>query len=204
MKTNKVLVMSMLAAAFMCSCSSEEEPAVAGGEKAISLSAGINDAVTRAVISSGYNDPLNVTFGRIDNPTGASTWQALNAVRAGGSGNTAISFSAVQTYAAANVASYLVGFYPRASFTSTSDPATVSYAITGDQDLMATAIQEGKADTPFEAFTFNHLLSQLQFKCLGSEEAKKKWGAIKSVKVKDVPSNLVLAINKNNRIRFLR
>lgn len=189
--------MSMLAASVLCSCSNEEEPAVAGSDKAINLSAGINDAVTRAVVSAANNEPLDVTFARLDNPETGTKWTALDAVRSAGKDNTPISFTLPQTYSGSN-ATYLVGLHPRVKNIPTGNPATVSYVITGDQDVMATKIQEGKSAAPFEAFTFSHLLTQLQFKCVGSSEAKTAWGAIKSIKVKQMPTKLTLTLDKTN------
>lgn len=188
--------MGMLAASVLCSCSNEEEPAVDGVGKAISLSAGINDAVTRAVVSAANNEALDVTFARIDKPETTTKWNALNAVRTAGKDNTPINFTPAQTYSGASN-TYMVGLYPQLKASvPTGNPATVSYTITGDQDVMATKIQEGSAASPFEAFTFNHLLTQLQFKCVGSTEAKTAWGSIKSIKVKQVPTKLDLTLDK--------
>lgn len=198
MKTNKYLVVGLLAGMALVSCSNDEETYVEAGTADITLSAGINRA-TRAVIDADYGNDLPVSFIRIDNPaSGAASWQSsVDAVRAGGSGNTAITFTNTQTYLTLDVASYMVGFYPRpAVATATGNPVNVSYTITGDEDVMATAIQSGSSGTPFTPFTFNHLLTQLQFQCIGSSDAHDLWTEITSINVQQVPSVLTLAIDK--------
>lgn len=200
MKTNKYLVVSLLAVMALSSCSNDEnyidEPKTAEN---LDLSAGISTS-TRAVIDANYGSNLNVAFVRVDNPTspGNNWMSSVNAVRAGGNGNTAITFDNTETYAAMNVASYLLGFYPRpATPTTAGNPVNVGYTITGDEDIMATAIQSGSTNAHFQPFTFNHLLTQLQFQCVGSSDALELWTGITSITVQDVPNTLTLAIDKD-------
>lgn len=61
---------------------------------------------------------------------------------------------------------------------------------------MATEIQTGWLAAPFEVFTFNHLLTQLQFVCVGSAEAVAKWTAVTSIMVKNIPTELTLSLDK--------
>lgn len=199
MKTNKYLVVSLLAVMALSSCSNDEnyidEPKTAEN---LDLSAGISTS-TRAVIDANYGSNLNVAFVRVDNPTspGNNWMSSVNAVRAGGNGNTAITFDNTETYAAMNVASYLLGFYPRpATPTTAGNPVNVGYTITGDEDIMATAIQSGSTNAHFQPFTFNHLLTQLQFQCVGSSDALDLWTGITSITVQGVPNTLTLAIDK--------
>lgn len=190
--------MSMLAAAFLCSCSNEEEPAVAGRGEAMQVSAGIGEA-TRAVIDADYATDLEVSFARLDNPESNDDWTtpAIEATRAGGSGQTAITFATTQTYSPENGKSVLIGYYPRAILSGQSNP-TITYTITGDEDIMATEIQTGALNKKFTPFTFLHLLTQLQFKCTGSAEAIAKWTAISSIKVKNVATSLTLALDETD------
>ena len=201
MKTNKVLVMGMLAAAFMCSCSSEEEPATAGSLKAIQASAGIGQS-SRAVIDADYGSDLNVSFVRMDHPeAGDAVWNSpsIDAVRTGGAGNTVLTFEPEQTYLTPDGETVLVGYYPRkAPDSGTTNPVNVSYTITGDDDIMATDVQTGSLVEKFKAFTFSHLLTQLQFKCTGSAGAISKWTSITSIKVKDVSTSLTLSLDKTD------
>lgn len=196
MRTNKLLVMSMLAAAFMSSCSNEEEPAMAGQSEVMQVSAGIGEA-TRAVIDAGYGSDLAVSFARLDNPVSNTDWTtpAIDATRLGGGGNTSVMFATTQTYMAANGQSVLIGYYPRAALSGIKNP-TVSYTITGDEDIMATEVQTGAANSKFTPFTFQHLLTQLQFKCSGSAKAVEKWTKVSSITVKDVYNTLSMSLDK--------
>ena len=198
MRTNGFFVTSMLAVAFLAGCTNTEEPVTANSEEAIRITAGIGEP-TRAVIDAGYGADLNVSFARIDNQPAGMNWNtpSIDAIRTGGAGNTAITFEQEQNYLAANGVSALIGYYPRkTSEAGTANPLRVVYTITGDEDIMATEIQMGWLAAPFEVFTFNHLLTQLQFVCVGSAEAVAKWTAVTSITVKDVTTELTLSLDK--------
>lgn len=198
MKTNGFFVTSMLAVAFLAGCTNTEEPVTANSEEAIRITAGIGEP-TRAVIDAGYGADLNVSFARIDNQPAGMNWNtpSIDAIRTGGVGNTAITFEQEQNYLAANVVSALIGYYPRKTpEAGTANPLRVVYTITGDEDIMATEIQTGWLTAPFKVFTFNHLLTQLQFICVGSAEAIVKWTAVTSITVKNVTTELTLSLDK--------
>ena len=65
MKTGKLLIMSLLVAAFLGGCTNTEEPVTDGTVEAIEVNAGIAES-TRAVISGGYTNDLEVSFTRLD------------------------------------------------------------------------------------------------------------------------------------------
>ena len=151
------------------------------------------------VIGGGYTNDLEVSFARLDNPgTAGAAWTSIDAVRAGGAGNTALTFEPEQTYLAEEGESVLIGYYPRKEPSGTTNPASVIYTITGDEDIMATGVQTGSLVDKFEAFTFSHLLTQLQFKCVGSAGAISKWTAVASIKVKNVATGLKLSLDKTS------
>lgn len=198
MRTNGFFITSMLAVAFLAGCTNTEEPVTANSEEAIRITAGIGET-TRAVIDADYGADLNVSFARIDNLPAGMNWNtpSIDAIRTGGAGNTAITFEQEQNYLAANAVSALIGYYPRKTpQAGTANPLRVVYTITGDEDIMATEIQTGWLATPFETFTFNHLLTQLQFICVGSAEAIAKWTAVTSITVKDIATELTLSLDK--------
>ena len=198
MKTNGFFVTSMLAVAFLAGCTNTEEPVTANSEEAIRITAGIGEP-PRAVIDAGYGADLNVSFARIDNQPTGMNWNtpSIDAIRTGGAGNTAITFEQEQNYLAANGVSALIGYYPRKTpEAGTANPLRVVYTITGDEDIMATEIQTGWLAAPFEVFTFNHLLTQLQFVCVGTAEAVAKWTAVTSIMVKNIPTELTLSLDK--------
>lgn len=200
MRTKEFLLTSLLAGTFLAGCTATEEPVTEEGGEAIRITAGIGQT-TRAVIDAGYGNDLDISFARLDNPATDTDWNSpvIEAVRTGGAGNTAITFTTKQNYLSDEGQSALIGYYPRKELeNSTSNPVTVKYTLTGEEDIMATEIQTGKLTDPFEAFTFRHLLTQLQFKCTGSADAIKKWTAISSIKVKDVATSLILALDKTD------
>ena len=198
MERGKLLIMSLLAAILVGGCTNTEEPVTDGTAEAIEVNAEIAEA-TRAVIGGGYTNDLEVSFVRLDNPgTAGAAWTSIDAVRTGGTGNTALTFEPEQTYLAEEGESVLIGYYPRKEPSGTTNPASVIYTITGDEDIMATGVQTGSLVDKFEAFTFSHLLTQLQFKCVGSAGAISKWTAVASIKVKNVAAGLKLSLDKTS------
>lgn len=201
MKTGKLGIISLLGAAFLAGCTHMEEPVDGASGKEIRVSAGIAEA-TRAVINGDYANDLEISFARLDNPTtSGSAWNAssIDAVRAGGAGDKAITFDPVQNYLSSNGESVLIGYYPRKVLNSgTLNPVSVSYTITGDEDVMATEVQTGSLNAPFSAFTFRHLLTQLQFKCTGTAGAAAAWTQIASITVKNVATGLTLSLDKTD------
>ena len=199
MKTGKLLIMSLLVAAFLGGCTNTEEPVTDGTGEAIEVNAGIAES-TRAVISGGYTNDLEVSFARLDNPgTTGAQWNTpvIDAVRTGGTGNTVLTFEPEQTYLTEEGESVLIGYYPRRALNSgTANPVSVTYAIAGEEDIMVTGVQTGSLVNKFETFTFSHLLTQLQFRCTGSAGAIAKWTAITSIKVKNVATGLKLSLDK--------
>ena len=199
MKTGKLLIMSLLGTAFLGGCTNTEEPVTNGTAQAIEVNAGIAEA-TRAVISGGYTNDLEVSFVRLDNPgTTGAQWNnpSIDAVRTGGTGNTVLTFEPEQTYLTEEGESVLIGYYPRKALNGgTANPVSVTYTIAGEEDIMATGVQTGSLVNKFETFTFSHLLTQLQFKCTGSTGAIAKWTAITSIKVKNVATGLKLSLDK--------
>ena len=190
--------MSLLAAILVGGCTNTEEPVTDGTAEAIEVNAGIAEA-TRAVIGGGYTNDLEVSFARLDNPgTAGAAWTSIDAVRTGGTGNTALTFEPEQTYLTEEGESVLVGYYPRKELSGTANPASVTFTITGDEDIMVTGVQTGSLVDKFETFTFSHLLTQLQFKCVGSAGAIGKWTAVASIKVKNVATGLKLSLDKTS------
>lgn len=205
MRTNKFLAVGLLATMILSSCSNNEDPAnTPGGADEIKLNAGIG-VQTRAgegVISPGYEQDLKVAFARYD-VANTTAWAGLDlkAVRIGGSGATPIAFETTQAYDAVTPTNRttLIGYYPRPENAPVAptgtDPFNALYTIDGNTDIMATSPVAGSKNAPITTCTFNHHLAQLQFRCVGSSDAQTKWQNI-SVKVKGVPTDLQLKINK--------
>lgn len=195
MKTNKFLVVSLLATMILGSCSNNEDPANVSDINEIKLNVGVGEK-TRAVINPDYEQDLPVAFARIEANATSWTGTELKAVRIGGSGRTPIAFETSQTYIEAT-STTLLGYYPRATRTvmSNQNKVTIPYTITGDEDIMATGVLSGSKNDPIENGTFQHLLGQLQFRCVGSEAAIAAWDGI-AIKVKAVPNRLAVSLHK--------
>lgn len=202
MRTNKFLAVGLLATMILGSCSNNEDPANTPGTDEIQLNAGIG-VQTRGegVISPDYEQDLKVAFARIDQS--AASWAGLDlkAVRIGGSGATPITFETTQSYDVATPTNKttLIGYYPRPENSpiapTGTDPFSALYTIDGNTDIMAASPQAGSKNSPITNCTFNHYLAQLQFRCVGSTDARTKWQNI-AIKVKTVPTDLQLKINK--------
>ena len=194
----KLFIMSLSVAILVGGCTDMEEPVTDGAAKVIEVNAGIAEA-TRAVIGGGYTNDLEVSFARLDNPgaTGAA-WTSIDAVRTGGTGNMALTFEPEQIYLAEERESVLIGYYPRKEPSGTVNPTSVTYTITGDEDIMVTGVQTGSLVDKYETFTFSHLLTRLQFKCVGSAGAISRWTAVASIKVKNVATGLKLSLDKTS------
>lgn len=190
-------ITGLLLISFLNSCSSVEEP-LFGRSEEIRVNAGIAET-TRAVIAGGYASNLDVAFARMDNPETAAGWNspAIKAVRTGGVGTTVLTFDPEQSYLPENKTTALIGYYPRESLDDgTTNPVSVTYTITGEEDIMATGVQTGSLVDKFETFTFKHQLTQLQFKCVGSAGAIAKWTSVTSIKVKNTYTALKLSLDK--------
>lgn len=193
MKTNKYVVMSLLAALSLASCSNDESEVKSEASTDVRISAGLADAETKAVINSGYDEKLDVMFGFLEG-SGVAFNKWYPGVRMAGEGYQFVSFEETLKYNTyTSTKTSMAGIYPRPS-ASGSISSPISYKIDGDVDLMATESQTADRDNPFNPFTFRHQLTQLQIKCVGSADAIKAWGGIKSVKVAEQPFNLKLSV----------
>ena len=193
MKTNKYVVMGLLAALSMAGCSNDETEVTPVAAADVRISAGLADAETKAVINAGYDEKLDVMFGYLEG-SGSSFSKWYPGVRMAGAGNQFVSFDETLKYNSyTSTKTTMAGIYPRpASGGSVSSP--IAYKVDGDMDLMATESQTADKDNPFVPFMFRHQLTQLQVKCVGSDEAIKAWGNIKSVKVANQAVNLQLKV----------
>ena len=146
--------------------------------------------------ASGFeSQTLLLSFARINQDAATGVYPAygstmLYATRTAGTGVTNITFDAASqqyyTPAGTNSSSKLVGWYPRADVTD----GAVSFTIDGSTDVMLSNEVEGSMASQFNTdakkFTFNHLLTQLQFKVYAIDAAAQTaWGTITSIKLKN-------------------
>lgn len=173
------------------SCLSEQiVPKAALTAPAVSSAA---SGATKAVADAAAT--MTFYFARADQ-TASGTWGAyasgaLSAVRAGGSGAQALTFSAPQYYLTNGLQTRLAGWYPGGA-ESAGNPAgywdaaagTVSWTIDGSQDILTAPVRSGSKTSAMPAFVFGHRLAQLQFYLYAEDEkAAERWGKLVSATV---------------------
>mgnify|MGYP000195131217 FL=1 len=140
---------------------------------------------TRAVIGSGYEKDLEVSFARSDETAVSAetygAWSLCDAVRSGGTGNRPILFAESQLYPEDGGSIRLCGYYPRSTGVTDSG---VTFGVDGDTDIMATGLLSGSHSSPIVSCLFRHLLTQLQFICYSDRAAD--WGSIVRIEAESV------------------
>lgn len=205
----KTLVLSMISIAAtiaaMTACTSEGDPIdnIDNGQPVeIKASAGIGQIITKTagVITSemAVDDiAFIVTEGKSE-PTDWST--GLKTTDATIAADKSLTFTTPQFYnSIPTINSYLIGYHPKYAGSGTSTNNTVSYTITGKEDIMCTGIVSGNKETNKTQtldFTFDHQLAQYTFKILaGDQQAATTWGKIKSIKLLGQQTAATLTLN---------
>ena len=157
----QILFLTILAA-MAVSCSSDEEREQDSSPVEIMLTTGVSGIQTKAPVKP--NDNITATFVAATSTGnyGPNAWSSTVAFTASTTPTAALSFSPVRYYPVDGSSIFIKGYYP----TGTLTDSTVTYSYTdGSVDLMISNEQSGTktASAPL-AFTFNHLLTQLQFK----------------------------------------
>lgn len=197
------MIIAMAAALFAgCSDSDEEygTPPPDSSLVEIKGNAGVGGLQTRAPI----NDASNVTASFVASATTGdyttNAWTATGTFAASGTTPAAFSFSPAQYYPVNGDAIYIKGYYPAGTISG----KTVTYTtFDGTQDVMLSNQVSGTKATAIPlAFTFNHLLSQLQFNFVAGAgyDASKTVTSIvlrsqKTAKTLDVNSGLIASEN---------
>lgn len=156
-----------------------------------------NDTGLGAV--DGLNEELTLYFMRADNPQVAGTGYFAtydNIVRIGtrtaGPDKQNVTFTTpgAQYYNMDGSNTLMRGWYPQAtSFIATPSPM-VTWTFSGAQDIMLSNFlvgnrQDRGIDGPNNVFTFEHMLTQLQFYVYAeTDAAAQAWGKVTSIKVK--------------------
>lgn len=211
----KKLITLALACVALASCSKEnEEGSEPNAPVEIKLNAGIGniEAIGRAAVSSLPTEGLNVFFAKATDAATAS-WGDAEAIYAKLDGSGKVSFYKEEArtnedpqYYNSNTTlkSHLIGYHV-GDATSSLTGGKVSLTIDGSNDIMATDALSGDKDTPFELFTFNHLLSQLifQVKCadgIPADKVKEIFGTVTKIEVLDQPTNIELTLGATQSI----
>lgn len=159
----KKFMIITVAAAMAASCSSEHlcEPED-NNPLEIKLKANVFEVqVTKAPVNNGTSVTASFVASAATGNYATNLWNATATFTASSSTPAAISFTPPQYYStngATNV--YITGYYPAGSISGN----TVTYSTAdGNQDLMKSNEVTGNKSSGALAFTFHHLLTQLQF-----------------------------------------
>ena len=158
--------------------SSEHEPIP------IQLYTGIR---TRAAVDAFDGTPVCVACGSVS----GSYTQCWDGVATGNE----ITLVPVRYYPTDGSHVYLRGFYPPAPLT---EDGTLTYTLTGEEDLMLTAEQSGSAENPFTADTekmlvHRHLLTQLSFRLKLDVENPEQY-SIRSLRLNGLAKEVTLSL----------
>lgn len=171
-------------------------------EDAIVLAGKVEGSSSGVPVSIGadYTVALPVAFARVDcDRTYADVNTALPATRVGGSAVSEIRFTEPQYYQPVNSArseTRLVGWFPAVTPVS----GLLSFDISeGTTDVMLTQELTGTAERKFctgkKPFVFSHRLCQIVVSVTAaSEETVRRWGSLTSVKLKNTPTNYIVAL----------
>ena len=221
----KKLMISIFAIAAMVSCTSENEiidnngPDKGGERVEIKLNAGVN-AVTKAPISSISTD-LNIYFARLEDGEATTAteliWTGITSAQIIPAQISKESTNPITFYKDANrnivnpqyysvdpkKYSYLIGYFID-NLNPTITDGTISFTITGKEDIMATAAKVANKENQFGEMTFHHKLAQLTFK-IGAQsgketEVKNLYGNITKIEAIDQHADLTLTLGENSSI----
>lgn len=159
----------------------------------IKLNAGIFDIQTRAPVNTGQSVTAKFVASASTGDYTSNLWNATGTFTAATSASAPFSFTPSQYYPTNGSTVYIKGYYPAGTIAGN----TVSFTETdGSNDVMITGEASGSKTTSGAlGFTFNHLLTQLQFtfKAGSGFPASGKNVTSISVKNQQTPASLSLA-----------
>lgn len=162
----KLMFAAIACAIALMGCSSEDDcttddPQISEPPVEIKLSAGVPELLTRAPVNTNDNITASFVASTTSGDYTANAWVSTATFVASPTPTAALSFSPARYYSADGTSAiYIKGYYPAGSISG----KTVTYSGSGMEDVMITAQATGtKATSTPLSFTFNHLLTQLQF-----------------------------------------
>lgn len=212
----KTLVLSMISiaatVAAMTACTSEGDPIDEGTKDTpveIRMSAGVLNIVTKSdgPINGLTSAITDVAFLSQESTIGQGAtidWKGVTPATHEASIATTgvITFTeATKPYYSSDVNkyTYLIGYHPNSGTFSNVD-GSVTFNITGKEDIMYASVVNGNKETNKATNVddrllqpeFKHLLAQLKIQVEGNAAAATAWGKIKSINVKSVRTELKL------------
>lgn len=161
----KYMIIAMAAALFAACSDSDEECGTTtppdNGLVEIKANAGVGGLQTRAPINDASSVTASFVASATNNNYTTNAWTATGTFVASGATPASFSFSPAKYYPVDSTYIYIKGYYPAGTISGN----TVTYTtFDGTQDVMLSNQVSGTKGTATAlAFTFNHLLTQLQF-----------------------------------------
>lgn len=190
----------MVSVLFLCACSHGEVQEMRGEVMSLTGRVEGSSSVVPVSIGADYTVALPVAFARVDcDRTYADVNTALPATRVGGCAVSEIRFTEPQYYQPVNSDKSevrLIGWYPAVAPTA----GVLTFDISeGVADVMLTQELTGTAERKFctgkKPFVFSHRLCQIVVSVTAaSEETVRRWGSLTSVKLKNTPTNYIVAL----------
>ncbi|WP_455592144.1 fimbrillin family protein [Bacteroides sp.] len=162
----KLMFTAIVCVTALAGCSSEDDcatdaPLAPEPPVEIKVSAGIPDVTyTRAPVNTNDNVTASFVASATDGDYTTNAWVSTIAFVASPTPTAAQSFTPSRFYPTNGSSVYIKGYYPAGTLSG----KTVTYVGNGTEDVMITSQATGtKTTVGALAFTFNHLLTQLQF-----------------------------------------
>lgn len=161
----KKFILMTMAATLMAGCSNDEENGCISPPSEdpveIKVSAGVSGIQTKAPVNTGQSVTANFVASVNGGDYSAALWNATGTFTASSTASAAFSLSPAQYYPVDGSTIHIKGYYPQGTLSGN----TVTFSETdGSSDVMISGEASGNKTTSGAlAFTFNHLLTQLQF-----------------------------------------
>ena len=161
----KKFILITMAATLMAGCSTDEEnecvPPKNEAPVEITVSAGVSSIQTKGPVNTGQSVTANFVASASSGDYSTGLWTATGTFTASSTASAAFSLTPAQYYPTDGSTVYIKGYYPQGTLSGN----TVTFSETdGSNDVMISGEASGNKTTGGAlVFTFNHLLTQLQF-----------------------------------------
>ena len=191
----KFMFLAMVAS-LMYGCSSDEDecsPPTDTSRVEIKLNADIFEIKTKAPVNTGQAITAKFVASATTGDYSTNLWNATANFTASTTASPTFSFTPQQYYPTNGSTVYIKGYYPAGTLSGN----TVTFTETdGSNDVMITAEASGSKTTSNPlAFTFNHLLTQLQFTFKAGAGFPTSGKNVTSISVKDQQTSASLNLN---------
>lgn len=193
----KKFILVTMAAALMTGCSTDEENECLSPQNEnpveIKVSAGVSGIQTKGPVNTGQTLTAGFVASAGSGDYSTRLWNAAGTFVASTTASAAFSLTPMQYYSVDGSAVYVKGYYPQGTLSGN----TVTFSETdGSNDVMISGEVSGNKTTGGAlAFTFNHLLTQLQFTFKAGAGFPATGKSVTSITIKNQQTPASLNIN---------